>query len=135
MDENKYNTIDEAKADFEDNICELVKIASYICVDNPVLATLKVLIQEIKDLNCFDIYNRCQKKVHDVRQYIRKRDDSYFLNRDYSAYIKKDDNENFILTIVSMIKTEWNSLDKPTKNCIWRIANRLADAEIFINGE
>lgn len=68
---------------------------------------------------------RCKDKIFTVRDHIINRNADYFLNRDYSNYIKEDEKKEFINDIIDLIKRNYSQLKKEEQELYWPIGLEL----------
>lgn len=105
---------------FNDNIMNLIKFIRGKEPDSPDVNMLNTVVRECINESETLVLDRCMDKIWDARQHIRDKNADYFLERDYSALIKKDQRENFIVTLVSIIKTGWKtSLYDEEREYVW----------------
>jgi predicted choloylglycine hydrolase len=65
---------------------------------------------------------RTKDKVWAVREHIINKNAKFFIERDYSAAIKKDHNQGFIETLISIIKYKFTQLTKTEQDFYWKKA-------------
>ena len=76
-------------------------------------------------ISVFEIIERCQDKIVGVTDHIKKKNVKFFLDRKYDEYIKQDDNQKFIVTIIELIQKGYPHLKEDEKKEIWGIAKQL----------
>lgn len=69
-----------------------------------------------------EVFIRSKDKIWASREHILNKNADWFLNRDYKNLIKKDHNQVFIETIVSLIKDRYNTLPLEDKDKYWEKA-------------
>ena len=69
-----------------------------------------------------EVFIRSKDKIWSSREHILNKNADWFLNRDYKNLIKKDHNQVFIETIVSLIKDRYNTLPLEDKDKYWEKA-------------
>lgn len=65
---------------------------------------------------------RAKDKVWNVREHIINKNTKFFLDRDYSAIIKKDHNQSVIEGIIHIIKNSFNRLSPNEQEFYWNKA-------------
>lgn len=68
---------------------------------------------------------RTKDKIWAVREHIINKNAKFFLDRDYSKQIKKDGNQVFLETLISLIKEQYNALSAKDQNFYWEKASQL----------
>jgi len=66
-----------------------------------------------------EIFIRSKDKIWFARHRILNQDADWFLNRDYSASIKKDQKQVMIETLIKLIQTKYISLSQEERNKYW----------------
>ncbi len=86
--------------------------------------SLKRLINLIPDKE-EEIFIRCYFKVWEHREIIMEKNIDYFMNKDYTTMVKKDDNESIIKNLINIIKTFYKELSEEEQDQYWKLANNL----------
>lgn len=72
-----------------------------------------------------EIFIRSKDKIWAAREHIINKNADWFLNRDYSKLIKKDQKQTLIETIVRFIREKYVALSEEEQNIYWRKAGEL----------
>jgi hypothetical protein len=67
----------------------------------------------------FEKFHRSYDKLYIVRDKILNRDDDFFIKKDYTGVIKKDEKEQMLETLKDVILNCWHTLDEQDKNFYW----------------
>lgn len=86
---------------------------------------LKRLVNMCDDL---EIFMRTKDKIYKSKTFIFNKDAKWFLNRNYDHLIKKDQNQAFIETLVSLIKDHYTTMREEEKNLYWHKGQMLIGA-------
>lgn len=76
---------------------------------------------------CPDVekFLRSKDKIWGARNHIRTKNAKYFLEKDYSALIKKDNNQTFIEAIIEIIKERYEEMPEKELSFYWGKAKDL----------
>jgi len=92
---------------------------------------IKELMEIIKIAKSIDpciLIDKCAPKIWSLRDAILKRDEKFLLDFNYSVYVKQDENQRFIETLIMLIKNGQSMLTTDEKKWVWdRIAKLLLD--------
>jgi DNA mismatch repair ATPase MutL len=72
-----------------------------------------------------ELFIRSKDKIWHARYHILDRDSSWFLNRNYSASIKKDHKQRMIETLIRMIQGKWKKMSDEEQELYWEKAFEL----------
>ena len=72
-----------------------------------------------------ELFIRSKDKIWHARYHILDRDSGWFLNRDYSASIKKDHKQRMIETLIRMIQGKWKKMSDEEQELYWEKAFEL----------
>ena len=88
---------------------------------------LKNLIKLAKLSSPDEIISRCKDKICAVEAStaIQNHNAEYFLDRKYDDYVKKDKNQIFIETLISMVKTGYPLLSDAERVFLWKHGEML----------
>lgn len=86
---------------------------------------LKRLVNMCDDL---EIFMRTKDKIYKSKTFILNKDAAWFINKKYDHLIKKDHNQAFIETLVSLIKDHYTAMREEEKNLYWSKAHMLIQA-------
>lgn len=111
MTENKW--IDCFNTKFEEFVKDLILLHP----DDKDFKMLKNSFNLVKLANVKKPYELFQKYSSNFEEYVKKRDESFFLNHDYSDVVT--DETNFTNELVKKLKTYWKTLDENNKKVIW----------------
>lgn len=70
-------------------------------------------------------FERIKDKFWVAREFIMNKDDKFFLERDYSDVIKRDENQHFLETIVECVCVSWKTLTDDEKLATWKILREI----------
>jgi len=68
---------------------------------------------------------RVKDKVWNVHEHIINKNAKFFLDRDYSGMIKKDQNKAFIEALMEIVKNNFEDLPKEHQDHYWKKAKKL----------
>ena len=74
-----------------------------------------------------ELFIRSKDKIWHARWHILDRDADWFLNRDYSASIKKDAKQKMIETLIRMIQARYHKLSNEEREVYWTKAIEMLD--------
>lgn len=86
---------------------------------NLKLYRVKELIKLGKAIDPCYIINNAKDKVWQVREFIEKEDEAYFVSHDYSTEIQNTSNKEFVEELIMMIKTSLPDLKPGEKKYLW----------------
>ena len=111
MSQNKW--IDCFNTKFE----EFVKDLILLYPDDKDFKMLKNSFNLVKLADIKKPYELFQRYSSDFEEYVMKRDESFFLNHDYTDVVK--DETNFTDELIKKLKTYWKTLNEDNKKVIW----------------
>lgn len=97
-----------SKKDDEDEIVELERLARLVAL-----------------LPSDEIFLRSKDKIWHTRKQILDKNVEWFMNRDYSKNIKKDQKQTMIETIIKVVRRKFVALSEDEKNQYWMKAIEL----------
>jgi len=68
---------------------------------------------------------RTKDKIWNVREHIMNKDVDFFLKRDYSGMVKKDNNKAIIESLMEIVKNNFEGLTESEQNKYWKKAKKL----------
>lgn len=74
-----------------------------------------------------EIFIRSKDKIWFARSHIENKNEDWFINRDYSAHIKKDQKQVMIETLISIIQTGFSEMSPREKEVYWGKAQQMLD--------
>lgn len=77
-----------------------------------------------------EIFIRSKEKIWHHQDKIIHRDAKYFIEKNYSAMIKKDKNQAFLESLISIIKSKFLELTKEQQNVYWARSAALLNCVI-----
>lgn len=110
---------------FNKQVFNIFKLASNKAPNNPDIDRLKRIISYCRETWPPFMIERCKDKIWSVRKQIIDKDEDYFLNRKYDEFIKKDENQRFIETLIEMVQDSSSHLSKEEKEYIWSCVNTM----------
>ena len=116
---------DKICADFCNTITKLIVMAKRRATDDTDIAELERLQRMLSFMPSFEKFMRCQDKIYVAREKIRTRDAKFFLERDYSANIKRDQNQTMLETLIEAMKSNFDSFTDAEKDLYWSKAEEL----------
>lgn len=111
MSQNKWIECFNTKFD------EFVKDLIMLYPDDKDFKMLKNSFNLVKLADVKKPYELFQKYSEDFEPYVMKRDESFFLNHDYSTVVK--DETNFTDDLINKLKSYWSTLNEDNKKIIW----------------
>lgn len=66
-----------------------------------------------------EVFIRSKEKIWHHQDKIINKDAEYFMEKNYSAMIKKDKNQAFLESLISIIKSKFKNLTKQQQNIYW----------------
>lgn len=102
---------------FNEQLLNFLNELSNLFPEDKMLKTSYHTVEFMKKSNPREIMNLFKMYVYPYKEQILKRDESFFLNNDFSDSIKS----NSTITEMFRIKTIWSSgrLCKNDKDCVW----------------
>ncbi len=91
-------------------------------MDEEIIVEVERLSRLINIAPNFEKFHRCIDKIYQVREKILNRDEDFFIKKDYTGVIKKDEKQQMLETLKEVILTCWDSLDDRDKNFYWNQA-------------
>jgi hypothetical protein len=112
---------------FTRNILKLIRFAETKQKKNTgELDHIKNLITISKQtLSIFEVIDRCKLKFCKVSKYIQDRNEDYFVTADFSEFIKKDERQRFLETIVQKIRDARHIMTQKEKDDTWELLNEM----------
>lgn len=101
---------------------------------NPDAQEFVLLDSVVKETEVADqtlIIEKCKDKIWGSREYIKERNEQYFLARDYGNLIKKDHNQELIQMLVNLVKGGWQTLYIEEKYVLWQKTRTMLKAVIY----
>jgi hypothetical protein len=116
---------DNICTDFCNTVTKLIVMARKRATQDDDIAELERLRRMLSFMPSFEKFMRCQDKIWVAREKIRTRDAKFFLDRDYSANIKKDQNQTMLETLIEALKTNFEIFTEAEKALYWSKAEEL----------
>ena len=113
--------------DFSNCLTSLITTAIKHCCDEEDEIQLTAIRKIVVLLPLEEKFIRVKGKIWniDVRKSIMKQDATYFMEKDYSKNIKKDDNQEFIENLIMTIKTRFQELSLDDQLTYWKISMKM----------
>lgn len=105
--------------EFHKCIFKILKCVDDKLSNNIEVDRLKRLVRIARDESPFEIIDRCKNKIWDSREHIINKNEEYFLKNSFDKYIKKDENQMFIQSLVQLFRDNHDQLTAQEKNYIW----------------
>lgn len=115
--DNYVNTIMELIMKVESIVDKNEDEAEYVELDR-----VRRIVRFVDTDECFI---RSKDKIWEAREHILNKDADWFLNRDYSKLIKKDQKTTMIETLISIVKGKYRGLSEQEKTIFWNYGLRL----------
>ena len=112
---------------FSSDIAQLLKLVDNKLAGNLEVDRLKRIIRIARDEEPLLIINKCKDKIWDSREKILAEDEDFFVAKKFDEYIKKDDNQMFIESLIALFKSGFGSLSAKEKKFMWSIVQRLLE--------
>lgn len=97
----------------------IVRLSSQV-TDDDDLASLLQLQRIFNFAPADEIFIRTYEKVWAVKHHLIKRNAKYFLEKDYSFLVKKDGNENFIISLIEILRDQYEQMLPEEKSFYWK---------------
>lgn len=110
---------------FHSTIFKILKICRKIEPNSIELAGLHTKVSLARDLDPLIIINRAKDKVWMHREYIINEDANYFLNNNYSEFIKDDENKSFMRDLIQLIKKKYVDLSDAERKLVWQLSKDM----------
>lgn len=94
----------------------------------------KNTIETLKKLNPKKLYEVFSKFVLPYKDQILSRDESFFLDMDYSHVLNSEMGEGYDITTVMNLKKYWSGMSDSTKECMWQYFGVLVKLSQKISG-
>lgn len=111
--------------DFNSIVTRVMRICKKIEPNSVELDSLQNMLKIAREIDPLMIINRCKDKVWMHRQYIIEEDEDFFLNNQFSDFIKDDENKSFIYSLMNLIKTRYATMSSNEKKVIWALIKEL----------
>jgi hypothetical protein len=95
------------------------------CKDDEDVVEVEQLRRVLHICPLEDKFIRTKEKIWAVRHHIINKNAAYFLEKDYSNYIKRDGNQAFIESMLEIIKSRYNELSIVNQDMYWIKAAKL----------
>jgi hypothetical protein len=118
-DQHTTEKVNNIVTNFHSIISKVMKICKKIEPNSIELETVQRLIGLARDIDPLMIINRCKDKFWMHRQQILNEDEEFFLNNQFSDFIKEDENKSFIYNLMNLIKLRYREMSKAEKKQIW----------------
>lgn len=110
---------------FNSVVSKIMKICRKIEPNMIELQDLQNKIKLAKDIDPLLLINRSKDKVWFHREQILNEDEDFFLNNQFSQFIKDDENKSFMYMLVNLVKKRYSEMSDGEKKEIWRLAKEL----------
>lgn len=80
-----------------------------------------------------EIFIRSKDKIWFARKFILEKNAEWFLNRNYSENIKRDQKQRMIETLVRMVQIKWKNMNEDERNEYWTKAAELLKIVLDFN--
>jgi hypothetical protein len=77
-----------------------------------------------------EIFIRSKEKIWAVRMHIVNKNADYFMKKDYSGMIKKDEKQTMLESLIIICKSRYNQMSAEEKEIYWMYANELLKSVI-----
>lgn len=77
-----------------------------------------------------EIFIRSKEKIWAVRMHIINKNADYFMQKDYSSLIKKDEKQTMLESLIIICKSRYNKMTAEEKEVYWMYANELLKSVI-----
>jgi hypothetical protein len=98
--------------------------------DEDDIITIEQICRLIGFLPVDEIFIRSKEKIWHHKDKILNKDADYFIKKNYSAMIKKDKNQSFLESLISIIKGKFLELTSEEQNIYWNKAAKLLNCVI-----
>lgn len=120
---------------YSDCLNGLISLAREQTTDETEIVELERLKRIINLAPIDERFIRSKDKIWNVREHIINKDSKFFMERDYSANIKKDHNQTFIETIIEITKDKFTTLSDKEKDFYWKKAATLLNCVVRFKKE
>ena len=111
--------------EFCNTITRLIVMARNRATDDADIVELERLKRMLMFMPSYEKFMRCQDKIWLARTKIRTRDAKFFLERDYTANIKRDQNQTMLETLIEALKSNFDIFTDAEKALYWSKAEEL----------
>lgn len=119
--ENIYNTFKQAI----NGILNLAYEQAKSRKDTDDIVTIEQLKRVIGFAPADEVFLRCKEKIWGHRNQILEKNARYFIEKDYSALIKRDHNQIFMESLVTVVRTNFTELSEKQQDFYWKKAAQL----------
>ena len=130
VDQTELNKIFISYKQIITSLITLVKEQAKQNNDEDDIVVLEQLARIVSLAPLDEIFIRSHDEIWDYKEQILTKDSDFFLNKNYSLVIKKDKNQQFLETLIAIIKTNFPILDKKEQNFYWVKVASLLNAVI-----
>jgi len=106
-------------------ILQMVKSQLNTKTDIDYITSIEQLLRIIKLAPAEELFIRSKDKIFAARHRILEKDADFFINRDYSQNIKRDEKARMIETLISIIQFKWRELSEAEKKIYWDKAHAI----------
>lgn len=124
--ENKYlslikpTELQNILNNFSQSINAILTLSRKFTTDDDEIIEIERVKRIFKIIPMEEIFIRCKDKIWSVREHIIKKNADYFLNKDYSSAIKKNDEKQMMIeSLINLVKEKYNTLSDIDKNFYW----------------
>jgi hypothetical protein len=125
MDNKTTSELSNVAKNFNSNVSTLLKMINVKFGSNMDVIRLLSLVNVTRTYDPLLIIDRCKDKIWAARDKIKEMDEKHFIKKNYSGYIKKDENQQFMRNLVSIITSVIPELKKEEKVAIWNIIQKM----------
>lgn len=122
---DKTTELDNILKGFNGIVIKVMKICRKIEPNVVELEDLQNKIKLAKEIDPFLIINRAKDKIWYHREQIIEEDENFFLNNEYTQFIKNDENKTFMYMLVNLVKSRYRTMSAAEKAEIWRLIKEL----------
>ena len=127
MSNNKMDDTEKILDNFHSNIFEIMRICKKIDPNNVDVIWLTQQISLARNVDPTLIINKAKDKLWNYRTEILKENTDFFLKNNFRKYIKNDDNEKFMFTLLCSIKKGYKKLTPREKKYIWGLVKNMLE--------
>ncbi len=122
LDAKEISVICDGYANKLKSMIVYIKNKLHVRKDEDELVELDRILRLINMCPKDELFIRSKDKIWHARYHIIHRDSQWFLNRDYSASIKKDNKQRMIETLIRMIQAKWKKMSEDERELYWQLA-------------
>lgn len=122
LDAKEINSICDGNAQKLKGLVNCVRKSLNPKTDEEEMVELDRVMRLINMCPKDELFIRIKDKIWHARYHILDRDSNWFLNRDYSSNIKKDQKQRMIETIIRMIQNKWKKMSEEEHELYWKQA-------------